>query len=129
MAEMPAGQAVIESLRAEGVEHIVGLVGHTINSIMTEVYDRSDIKFIDTRHEEGAAFMAYGYARASGKPIACVTTSGPAATNTLTGVALAWKGHAPVIVITGNTPVDTIYKDGTQSFDLVNIFKPVTKFY
>lgn len=127
MSEMPAGQAVIESLRAEGVEHILGLVGHTINSIMTEVYDRSDIKFIDTRHEEGAAFMAYGYARATGKPIACVTTSGPAATNTLTGVALAWKGHAPVIVITGNTPVDTIYRDGSQAFDLVSIFKPITK--
>mgnify|MGYP001196105963 CR=1 FL=1 len=127
MTQMPAGQAVIEALRAEGVEHIFGLVGHTINSIVTELYDRTDITFVDTRHEEGAAFMAYGYARASGKPVACVTTSGPAATNTLTGVALAWKGHAPVIVITGNTPVDTTYRDGSQAFDLVNIFKPVTK--
>ena len=77
MPRMSAGQAIIEGLRAEGVEYIFGLVGTTTNSIVTELPGRSDIQFVDTRHEEGAAFMAYGYARASGKPVACVTTSGP----------------------------------------------------
>jgi thiamine pyrophosphate-dependent acetolactate synthase large subunit-like protein len=67
---MKAGQAVLEALRAEGVEYTFGLVGTTTNSIVTEMYGRNDIRFVDTRHEEGAAFMAYGYARASGKPTA-----------------------------------------------------------
>src|SRR5262245_4238202 len=127
MAQMKAGQAVIEALRAEGVEYTFGVVGTTTNSIVTEMYGRSDIRFVDTRHEEGAAFMAYGYARASGKPTACLTTSGPGTTNLITGVALAWKGRAPVIVIAGDVARDYIYRDGSQAFDLVGIFKPITK--
>ncbi len=58
MADMAAGRAIVEALRAEGVEYVFGLVGTTTNSIVTELYGREDIKFIDTRHEEGAAFMA-----------------------------------------------------------------------
>ena len=89
MANMAAGRAIVEALRAEGVEYVFGLVGTTTNSIVTsivtELYGRDNIKFIDTRHEEGAAFMAYGYARASGKPVACLTTSGPGT-----------PGHGPV---------------------------------
>ena len=65
MADINAGRAVIELLRAEGVEYIFGIGGLTTNSMATETFGRDDIKFIDTRHEEGAAFMAYGYARAS----------------------------------------------------------------
>ena len=126
MAQMKAGQAVIEALRAEGVEYTFGVVGISTNSIVTEMYGRKDIHFVDTRHEEGAAFMAYGYARASGKPTACITTSGPASINLLTGIALAYKGRAPVVVIAGDVVRDYIYRDGHQSFDLVNLFKPVT---
>ena len=89
MANMAAGRAIVEALRAEGVEYVFGLVSTTTNSIVTsivtELYGRDNIKFIDTRHEEGAAFMAYGYARASGKPVACLTTSGPGT-----------PGHGPV---------------------------------
>lgn len=76
MSQMRAGEAIIEGLRAEGVDTIFGLVGTTTNSILTELPGRTDIRFIDTRHEEGAAFMAYGYARATGKPVACVTPLG-----------------------------------------------------
>ena len=126
MAKMTAGLGIIEALRAEGVEYVFGLVGTTTNSIMTEMYGRDDIRFIDTRHEEGAAFMAYGYARASGKPVACITTSGPGTINLLTGISLAYKGHAPVIVIAGDTARDYIDRDGSQAFDLVGLFKPVT---
>ena len=126
MPQMRAGQAIIESLRAEGVEYIFGLVGTTTNSIVTELADRSDIQFVDTRHEEGAAFMAYGYARASGKPTACVTTSGPGTINLLTGISLAYKGHAPVVVIAGDTARDYIGRDGSQAFDLVSLFEPIT---
>ena len=127
MAQMKAGLAVVEALRAEGVDHTFGVVGTTTNSIVTEMYGRSDIRFVDTRHEEGAAFMAYGYARASGKPTACLTTSGPGTTNLITGVALAYKGRAPVVVIAGDVGRDFIYRDGAQAFDLVGIFKPITK--
>ena len=123
---MKAGLAVIEALRAEGVEYTFGVVGTTTNTIITEMYGRSDIHFVDTRHEEGAAFMAYGYARASGKPTVCITTSGPGTINLVTGIALAYKGRAPVIVIAGDVPRDHIERDGSQAFDLVSLFKPVT---
>jgi acetolactate synthase-1/2/3 large subunit/sulfoacetaldehyde acetyltransferase len=71
--------------------------------------------------------MAYGSARASGKPTACITTSGPGTTNLVTGIALAYKGRAPVIVIAGDVARDYIYRDGAQAFDLVGLFKPITK--
>src|SRR5437667_3644006 len=122
-----AGQAVVEALRAEGVDYSFGVVGSTTNTIVTEMYGRSDICFVDTRHEEGAAFMAYGYSRASGKPTACITTSGPGTINLVTGISLAYKGRAPVIVIAGDVARDFIYRDGSQAFDLVGLFKPITK--
>ncbi|MDE2937522.1 MAG: thiamine pyrophosphate-binding protein [Chloroflexota bacterium] len=127
MAEMAAGRAIVEALKAEGVDHIFGLVGTTTNSIVTELYGRDDITFIDTRHEEGAAFMAYGYSKASGKPSACVTTSGPGTINLATGISLAYKGRAPVIAIAGNTAQEYTYRDGAQEFDLVNTFKAITQ--
>jgi acetolactate synthase-1/2/3 large subunit/sulfoacetaldehyde acetyltransferase len=127
MAQIKAGHAVVEALRAEGIDHTFGVVGATTNSIVTEMHGRSDIRFVDSRHEEGAAFMAYGYARASGKPTACLTTSGPGTTNLITGIALAYKGRAPVLVIAGDVARDHIYRDGSQAFDLVGIFKPITK--
>src|SRR5262245_16720988 len=127
MASMKAGIAVIEALRAEGIEYTFGIVGTTTNSIVTEMCGRENIKFVDSRHEEGAAFMAYGYSRASGKPAACITTSGPGTINLATGIAPAWKGRAPVVVIAGDVARDYIYRDGAQAFDLVNIFAPFTK--
>ena len=127
MAQMAAGRAIVEALKAEGVDHIFGVVGTTTNSIVTELYGRDDIRFIDTRHEEGAAFMAYGYSRASGKPSACVTTSGPGTINLATGISLAYKGRAPVIVIAGNTAQEYTYRDGAQEFDLVGTFKSITQ--
>lgn len=126
MAQIDAGKAIIEALRAEGVDTIFGLVGSTTNTIVCAMYGREDIRFLDTRHEEGAAFMAYGYARASGKPTACLTTSGPATINLATGIALAYKGRAPVVAIAGDVDRKYLDRDGAQSFDLVNIFKPIT---
>ncbi|MGZ5115919.1 MAG: thiamine pyrophosphate-binding protein [Burkholderiales bacterium] len=126
MAQIKAGLAIIEALRAEGVEYIFGVVGSTTNSIVTELYGRKDIRLLDTRHEEGAAFMAYGYARASRKPAVCLTTSGPATINLATGIALAYKGRAPVLAIGGDVDRNYLDRDGAQAFDLVNIFKPIT---
>lgn len=127
MPHMKAGAAIIEALRAEGVEYTFGVVGTTTNTIVTEMFGRDDIHFLDTRHEEGAAFMAYGYTRASGKPAACITTSGPGTINLVTGISLAWKGRAPVVVLAGDVARDYIYRDGSQAFDLVGMFKPITK--
>src|SRR4029077_9478675 len=87
---------------------------------------RSDIRFIDTRHEEGAAFMAYGYTRASGKPAVCMTTSGPGSINLLTGIALAYKGRAPVVVIAGDADGSKPARAGEKSFAPVTLLKPVT---
>src|SRR3954469_15665601 len=119
MARIDAGRAIVEALRAEGVDTIFGLVGSTTNTIVCATYGREDIRFLDTRHEEGAAFMAYGYARASGKPTACLTTSGPATINLMTGIALAYKGRAPVVAIAGDVDRKYLDRDGAQSFDLV----------
>lgn len=127
MAIMKAGLAVIEALRAEGIEYTFGVVGMATNSIVTEMHGRSDIRFIDTRHEEGAAFMAYGYSRASGKPAACITTSGPGTSNLVTGIALAHKGRAPVIVIAGDVPRRYAHRDGSQALDLVAMFQSITR--
>jgi thiamine pyrophosphate-dependent acetolactate synthase large subunit-like protein len=126
MAQIKAGLAIVEALRAEGVDTIFGLVGSTTNSIVTELYGRKDIRLVDTRHEEGSAFMAYGYARASGKPTVCLTTSGPATINLMTGIALAYKGRAPVIAMAGDVDRRYLDRDGAQSFDLVSLFKPIT---
>src|SRR5262245_65257173 len=102
MATMKAGQAVLEALRAEGVEYIFGICGTTTNNIVTELYGRKDIRLVDTRHEQNAALMAHGYSRASGKPSVCLTTSGPGTINLMTGVALAYKARPPVVVIAGD---------------------------
>ncbi|HYC46864.1 MAG TPA: thiamine pyrophosphate-binding protein [Burkholderiales bacterium] len=123
---MTAGAAVVEALRAEGVDYMFGICGSTTNNILTELHGRSDLKFIDTRHEQNAALMAHGYARASAKPAVCLTTSGPATINLLSGIALAYKGRAPVVVIAGDVSTDHLDRDGNQSFDLVSLFKPVT---
>ena len=125
--DIPAGQAVIELLRAEGVEYVFGVTGLTTNSMVTQMYGREDIKFIDTRHEEGAILMAYGYSKSTGKPSVCMTTSGPGTINLAGGMSLALKGRAPVIAIAGDTAMEYIGRDGSQAFDLVNIFKPLTK--
>ncbi|OGA79905.1 MAG: hypothetical protein A3G27_02005 [Betaproteobacteria bacterium RIFCSPLOWO2_12_FULL_66_14] len=127
MAHLTAGRAVIEALRAEGIEYAFGVVGMATNAIVTEMHGRSDIRFLDTRHEEGAAFMAYGYSRSSGKACACITTSGPATSNLITGIALAHKGRAPVIVIAGDTPRQHACRDASQALDLVGLFRPVTR--
>ena len=127
MSDIPAGQAVIELLRAEGVEYVFGVTGLTTNSMVTQMYGREDIKFIDPRHEEGAILMAYGYSKSTGKPSVCMTTSGPGTINLAGGMSLALKGRAPVIAIAGDTAMEYIGRDGSQAFDLVNIFKPLTK--
>jgi thiamine pyrophosphate-dependent acetolactate synthase large subunit-like protein len=127
VTEMNVGQAVIELLKAEQVRHIFGIVGSTFLDVLDALYDDTDVEYINVRHEQGAAFMADGLARATGLPAVCLVTSGPGATNLLTGVASAYVAHSPVVAIAGGPMLGHYAKDAFQEFDLVSMFKPVTK--
>ena len=121
------GQAVVEALRTEGVKYVFGLVGGTFLETLDALCDQPDIKFIGVRHEQGAAFMADGFARSSGTPGVCLVGAGPAATNLITGVYAAHVGHSPVIAIAGAPERDVIYREAFQEVDHLPMFRPVTK--
>ena len=127
MKELTGGQAVVELLKAEQVRHIFGIVGATFLDVLDALYDDRGVEFINVRHEQGAAFMADGLARVTGLPAVCLVASGPGATNLLTGVAAAYVAHSPVIALVGGVSLEHSQKDAFQEFDLVSIFKPVTK--
>ena len=127
MTRLSPGQSVVEALRSEGVNYVFGIVGGTFLEILDALYDAEDIKFVSTRHEQGAAFMADGFARASGKPAVCLATNGPGATNLVSGVYAAYTGHSPVIAMSGAPARDVVYRDAFQEADHVSLFRPVTK--
>lgn len=108
MREMTGGQAVVETLRAVGVEHVFGIVGVHNMHIYDALYDHSTIRPITARHEQGAAFMADGYARASGRIGVTLPISGPGGTNAATGVAQAYADSSPVLVIQSNVASDML---------------------
>jgi len=95
--------------------------------ILDDMYDRSDISWVGTRHEQGAVHMADGYARVSGQPGVCMATNGPGATNIATGVSVARLCHAPMIAITGAPQISQQYRDAFQELDQVAMFRPLTK--
>src|SRR3972149_6938763 len=103
MAKMSGSQALLEGLWGEGVRTIFGLPGGMIMPVYDALYD-SNIRHILVKHEQTAAHMADGFARVSGKPGVCMATSGPGATNLLTGLATAYMDSSPVVAITGQVP-------------------------
>jgi acetolactate synthase-1/2/3 large subunit/sulfoacetaldehyde acetyltransferase len=127
MTELNAGHAVVELLKAEQVRHIFGIVGATFLDVLDALYDEKAVEYINVRHEQAAAFMADGLARVTDLPGVCLVTSGPGATNLLTGVAAAYVAHSPVVVLVGGVALDHLQKDSFQEFDLVSMFRPVTK--
>lgn len=124
---MNAGEAVIELLRQEGVSKIFGIVGSSFLDILDPLYDRTDIEFVGVRHEQGAALMADGYSRISGAPSVCLATNGPGVLNLTYGIASAFVSHSPVVVLAPSASRDHQYRDSTQEFDQVALFKPITK--
>lgn len=124
--KMTGAQIMIKSLEMEGVQHVFGLPGGAILPTFDAIYD-SKIKFILVRHEQGATHMADGYARASGKTGVCLVTSGPGATNTVTGLATAYMDSVPMVCITGQVATHAIGSDAFQEADVVGITRPVTK--
>src|SRR6266850_4226086 len=127
MGDMTGGRAVVELLKAEQVRYIFGIVGATFLDVLDALYDDKAIEYINCRHEQGSAFMADGLARVTGTPGVCLVTSGPGATNLLTGVAAAYVAHSPVVSLVGGVDRAHQNKDAFQDFDLVGMFKPVTK--
>ncbi|MCG8432092.1 MAG: biosynthetic-type acetolactate synthase large subunit, partial [Candidatus Omnitrophica bacterium] len=123
---MTGAQILIECLKREGVEVMFGYPGGVVLPIFDRLYD-ADIRFILTRHEQGAAHAADGYARVTGKPGVCLATSGPGATNLMTGIATAYMDSVPLIAITGQVKTSLIGNDAFQEADITGISRPITK--
>jgi acetolactate synthase-1/2/3 large subunit len=121
-------EIIIESLKREGVKYIFGYPGGVVLNIFDQLYDEKDLNLILTRHEQGAVHAADGYARASGKPGVVLVTSGPGATNTVTGIATASMDSVPLVVMSGQVPTMLIGNDAFQEADIVGITRPCTKY-
>ena len=126
--QLTGAQILIECLVEQGVDTVFGYPGGSVLNIYDELYQNSDrINHILTAHEQGASHAADGYARASGKVGVCIATSGPGATNLVTGIATAYLDSVPVVFITGNVNVSLIGKDSFQEADIAGITTPITK--
>jgi acetolactate synthase-1/2/3 large subunit len=122
-----AAELFVKCLENEGVEYIFGVPGEENVDIMDALLE-SPIRFITTRHEQGAAFMADVYGRLTGKAGVCLSTLGPGATNLITGVADADMDRAPVVAVAGQGATTRMHKESHQVLDLVNMFEPITKY-
>ena len=121
-------QILIQSLIDQGVDTIFGYPGGSVLNIYDALYDKKDeIKHVLTSHEQGAAHAADGYARSTGKTGVCLATSGPGATNLVTGIATAYMDSVPLVAITGNVASDLIGRDSFQEVDIAGITMPITK--
>ena len=124
---MNGAEAIIASLEAEGVDLVFGYPGGQAIKIYDALYDSKQITHILSRHEQGAVHEADGYARATGRPGVAIVTSGPGATNTVTGIATAYMDSVPLVVITGQVPRGVIGTDSFQESDIVGITMPIVK--
>ncbi len=127
--QLTGSQIVIECLKEQGVDTIFGYPGGAILNIYDELYKHSDeITHILTSHEQGASHAADGYARATGKVGVCMATSGPGATNLVTGIATAYMDSIPIVAITANVGVALLGKDSFQEIDIAGVVMPITKY-
>lgn len=124
---MTGAQAVIASLEAEGVDLVFGYPGGQVIRIYDALYDSEQLRHVLARHEQGAVHEADGYARATGRVGVVIATSGPGATNTVTGIATAYMDSVPLVVVTGQVPRNVIGTDSFQESDIVGITMPVVK--
>ena len=120
-------EMLLRSLVLEGVDCVFGYPGGAVLYIYDAMYGFSDFKHLLTRHEQGAIHAADGYARSTGKVGVCIATSGPGATNLVTGIATAYMDSVPLVVITGNVPTSAMGTDAFQEADIVGITMPITK--
>ncbi len=125
--ELTGSQILVQFLKDQGVEYVFGYPGGAVLHIYDELYKQNELKHILVRHEQGATHMADGYARATGKPGVVLVTSGPGATNAVTGIATAYMDSIPLVVITGQVPTHAIGSDAFQEVDCVGITRPCVK--
>ena len=125
--ELTGAQILLESLKKEGVDSIFGFPGGAVIDIYDELPNHPELTHYLVRHEQGAIHAADGYARATGKVGVCLVTSGPGATNTVTGIANAYMDSIPVVIFTGQVPSPLIGNDAFQEVDIVGITRPCTK--
>ena len=125
--QMTGAKMVIEALKDQGVDVVFGYPGGAVLPIYDEMFQQNDIKHILVRHEQGAIHAAEGYARSTGKPGVVLVTSGPGATNTVTGIVDALMDSIPIVVLTGQVPTFVIGSDAFQEGDTVGITRPCTK--
>ena len=126
--KLNGSEIVIECLKEQGVDTVFGYPGGTILNVYDELYKHSgEIRHILTSHEQGAAHAADGYARSTGKVGVCMATSGPGATNLVTGIATAYMDSVPVVAITANVAVPMLGRDSFQEIDITGVTMPITK--
>ncbi len=125
--ELNGAQIVIQSLKDEGVEFIFGYPGGAVLHLYDAIFQQDDVKHILVRHEQGATHAADGYARATGKPGVVLVTSGPGATNAITGIATAYMDSIPMVIISGQVSLPVIGSDAFQEVDMVGITRPCVK--
>ncbi len=128
MKQLTGSEIIIECLKEQGVDTVFGYPGGTILNVYDALYKHQDeIHHILTSHEQGAAHAADGYARATGKVGVCMATSGPGATNLVTGIATAYMDSIPLVAITANVNVTALGKDSFQEIDIAGVVMPITK--
>ncbi|MBV1919691.1 MAG: acetolactate synthase 3 large subunit, partial [Pseudomonadales bacterium] len=127
MELLSGAEMLIRSLKDEGVDTIFGYPGGAVLHIYDALFQQSDIAHVLVRHEQAASHMADGYSRATGRPGVCLATSGPGATNTVTGIATAYMDSIPMIVITGQVQSDWIGDDAFQETDILGVTRPIVK--
>ncbi|MGI9274605.1 MAG: acetolactate synthase 3 large subunit [Endozoicomonas sp.] len=127
MELLSGADMVVRSLADEGVKHIYGYPGGALLHVYDAIFRQKEVTHILVRHEQAATHMADGYARATGKPGVALVTSGPGATNTITGIATAFMDSIPMVVISGQVPSDFIGSDMFQEVDMVGISRPIVK--
>lgn len=124
--KLTGAEIIVECLKREGVEYMFGYPGGVVIPIFHHLFD-APFKFVLTRHEQGAVHAADGYARASGKVGVVIATSGPGATNLITGIATANMDSVPLVVFTGQVSTEMIGNDAFQEADVTGITRPITK--
>jgi len=125
--ELSGAEMVIRTLSDEGIKYVFGYPGGAVLHIYDALFRQTEVEHILVRHEQAAAHAADGYARVSGKPGVCLATSGPGATNTITGIATAYMDSIPLVVITGQVPLNMIGEDAFQETDMIGVSRPIVK--
>ncbi len=125
--ELTGSQIFVQCLKEEGVEFVFGYPGGAVLHIYDAIFQQEEVKHILVRHEQAATHAADGYARSTGKPGVCLVTSGPGATNAVTGIATAYMDSIPLVVFTGQVPTHLIGNDAFQEVDTIGITRPCVK--